>query len=293
MTAAAPRVASSPLRRSPWRQPLTRVGGGMVLLVILAALLAGVLAPYPPDRPLPHGLDAYGMPRPPGAGTLLGTDSLGRDVFSRLLYGARISLLVGLAAMLTSIGVGVAIGMAAGYFGGAVDTLLMRLTDVMLTFPSLLLAIAWVAVLGPSILNVLLVVGLVSWTGIARIVRAQVLSLKERDFVVAARALGASHARILFRTLLPNTLPTIGVLATLTTANTVLLDAGLSYLGLGVPPPTPSWGKMVYDAQAFFLSAPWMTIAPATAIVVAVVGFNLLGHGLREALDPHGGRRAR
>jgi len=148
-------------------------------------------------------------------------------------------------------------------------------------------------VLGPSILNVLLVVGLVSWTGIARIVRAQVLSLKERDFVVAARALGASHARILFRTLLPNTLPTIGVLATLTTANTVLLDAGLSYLGLGVPPPTPSWGKMVYDAQAFFLSAPWMTIAPATAIVVAVVGFNLLGHGLREALDPHGGRRAR
>lgn len=279
--------------------------GGLTLL----ALAAPHLRLRDPNQQLQNGLDATGMPRLPGqAGTLLGTDQVGRDVFSRLVFGARISLLVGIVAMLTAVIIGVTIGLLAGYWGGLVDVLLMRFTDVMMTFPSLLLAIAFAGLmdgrkvhLHPAFLHwhrldvrlerglvsLFFVIGIVSWTGIARVVRAQTLSLKEREFVEAARAIGCSHARIILRHLLPNILPVIIVLATMSTAGTILLDAGLSYLGVGIPPPTPSWGKMIVDGQPYLVTAPLLVMAPGLCVVLAVVGFNLLGQGLQDALDPY------
>lgn len=255
---------------------LALIGGAMVASLLVVALLAPVLAPHDPTRAV---APTYGDPGAPSFAFPLGTDELGRDVLSRIIYGARISLTVGVAAMVMTMTIGVAIGLGSGFFGGAVDFALMRFTDVMLSLPALLLAMALVAVLRPSLVTILLVIGLVSWTQIARVVRAETLSMKQRDFVLAARSLGASPSRLMARHVLPNLLPIIIVMAALSTSGTLLLDAGLSFLGLGVPPPTPSWGRMIEEAQVYFRTAPWLAAFPGLAIFYAVLGFNLLGYG--------------
>jgi peptide/nickel transport system permease protein len=260
----------------------------MALLVLLAALMAPGLSPRDPLRPYPEGLDALGAPRPPGSGFLLGTDSRGRDQLSRLLHGARISLTIGLAATAIATAVGTLLGLVAGYFGGAADAALMRLTDVFMAFPALLLAIALAAVLRPSVGSVIFVVSLVNWTGIARVVRGETLSLRERLYVEAAHALGATHRRILGRHILPHLAPLLLVLASLNVAGIVLLDAGLGYLGIGVPAPAPSWGSMLAEGQRYYRTAPWLALWPGLAVLVTVTAFNLLAAGLRRALDPRG-----
>ena len=256
---------------------LLRLGLAMGALLVLVAAVGPTLAPYDPAAPVAPQL---AEPMPPAAPFYLGTDDLGRDVLSRLLHGARISLLVGVVAMVVTMVIGTAIGLAAGYFGGGVDVVLMRVTDVMLAFPGLLLAVALVAVLRPSVWTIFVVIGLVSWTGVARVIRSEVLSLRERDFVLAARALGARHARILRRHVLVNVVPTIVVIAALSTSGTILLDAGLSFLGIGVPPPTPTWGRMIQEATAYYRVAPWLMLFPGAAVLYAVLTFNFIAYGL-------------
>ena len=256
--------------------PMETAGTLMVVSLAVVAIFAPWLAPYDPTRAV---AETFGDPAAPSRMYLLGTDQLGRDVLSRLIFGARISLTVGVAAMAVTMTIGVTIGLVAGFFGGAIDFALMRFTDVMLTLPALLLAMFFVAVLQPSILSILLVIGLVSWTQIARVVRAEALSMTQRDFVLAARALGAPSARLIVRHVMPNVMPIIVVMAVLGTSGTLLLDAGLSYLTLGVPPPTPSWGRMIEEATTYFRVAPWLAIFPGLAIFYAVLGFNLLGYG--------------
>ena len=251
-------------------------GAAMVALLMIIAVGAPLLAPHDPARAVAA---TFGDPGRPSRAFPLGTDELGRDVLSRIIWGARISLEVALTAMAVTMIIGVAIGLIAGFFGGAADFTLMRLTDMMLAFPTLLLAMAFVTVLRPSLLSILLVIGLVSWTGVARVVRAETLSLTQRDFVLAARALGATPRRLIILHVLPNALPVIVVMAVLGTSGTLLLDAGLSFLGLGVPPPTPSWGRMIEEATMYFRTAPWLAAFPGLAIFYAVLGFNLLGYG--------------
>jgi peptide/nickel transport system permease protein len=253
------------------------IGAAMVLALVVVAISAPWIAPYDPTRAV---APTFGNPGAPSWAFPLGTDELGRDVLSRIIYGAQISLAVGVAAMAVTMMIGVTVGLLSGFFGGATDFVLMRATDVMLTLPALLLAMALVSVLRPSLLSILLVIGLVSWTGIARVVRAEVLSVKQRDFVVAARTLGASPARMIARHVLPNVAPVIIVMAALGTSGTLLLDAALSFLGLGVPPPTPSWGRMIEEATMYFRTAPWLAAFPGLAIFYAVLGFNLLGYGV-------------
>jgi peptide/nickel transport system permease protein len=256
---------------------LLRLGLAMGALLVLVAAVGPTLAPYDPAAPVAPQL---AEPMPPAAPFYLGTDDLGRDVLSRLLHGARISLLVGVVAMAVTMVIGTTIGLAAGYFGGGVDVVLMRVTDVMLAFPGLLLAVALVAVLRPSVWTIFVVIGLVSWTGVARVIRSEVLSLRERDFVLAARALGARHGRILRRHVLVNVVPTIVVIAALSTSGTILLDAGLSFLGIGVPPPTPTWGRMIQEATAYYRVAPWLMLFPGAAVLYAVLTFNFIAYGL-------------
>jgi peptide/nickel transport system permease protein len=252
--------------------------GGILMIASLAllALFAPMIAPHDPARAVAN---SFGDPGPPCRAFPLGTDQLGRDVLSRIIFGARISLTVGVAAMLVTITIGVTIGLLSGFFGGAIDFLLMRFTDVILTLPALLLAMALVAVLRPSLLAILMVIGLVSWTGVARVVRAETLSMTQRDFVLAARTLGAPSARLIVRHVIPNVMPIIVVMAVLGISGTLLLDAGLSFLGLGVPPPTPSWGRMIEEATTYFRTAPWLAVFPGIAIFYAVLAFNLLGYG--------------
>ncbi len=255
-------------------------GAAMVLSLVIVAVFAPALAPHDPTRAVAA---TYGDPGAPSLAFPMGTDQLGRDVLSRIIYGARISLTVGVAAMAETIVIGVLIGLLSGFFGGSVDFLLMRFTDVMLTLPALLLAMAFVAILRPSLFSILLVIGLVSWTQVARVVRAETLSMSKRDFVLAARALGAPPARLITRHVLPNVLPIIIVMAALGTSSTLLLDAALSFLGLGVPPPTPTWGRMIEEATIYFRTAPWLAIFPGLAIFYAVLAFNLLGYGVLRA----------
>ncbi|HLX38711.1 MAG TPA: ABC transporter permease [Candidatus Binataceae bacterium] len=253
------------------------VGAAMVASLVLLAIFAHLLAPHDPTRAVAN---SFGDPLAPSWQFPLGTDELGRDVLSRIIFGARISLEVGIAAMVVTMTIGVAIGLAAGFFGGTIDFVLMRFTDVMLTLPSLLLAMALVSVRGPSLLVILIVIGIVSWTSVARVVRAEALSMSQRDFVTASRALGAHPRRLIVRHVLPNVAPTIIVMAALGTSGTLLLDAALSFLGLGVPPPTPSWGRMIEEATIYFRVAPWLATFPGLAIFYAVLGFNLLGYGV-------------
>jgi peptide/nickel transport system permease protein len=262
---------------------LAWLGAAMIIVLVAIAVFAPWLAPFDPLKAV---ADSFGEPFAPHPPYWLGTDELGRDVLSRLLYGARISLLVAVVATSLTVLIGVAVGLSSGFLGGWADTLLMRCTDVVLAFPALLLAIALAALFAPGLRTIFVVIALVSWTGVARTVRGEVLSLRERDFVTAARALGASNARLMVRHVLPNVLPTILVMSALSTSNTVLLDAGLSYLGLGVPVPTPSWGRMISESQLYYRMAPWLMVFPGMAIVYTVVAFNFLGYGLL-ALTSH------
>jgi peptide/nickel transport system permease protein len=260
---------------------------GLVLVgvLVVAAAVAPWLTSYDPDAIV---VATYRGPLPPGGDHLLGTDTLGRDVWARLVYGARTSLLVGGVAMAISLGIGTSVGLVAGYFGSVTDAALMWVVDLVLTMPSLLLLIVLSTILPPSLLTIPLVIGVIGWTTFARTVRGEVLTLRERDYVQAARALGASHGRIILRHLLPGVVPGIVVLAALGMSGAIVVDAGLSYLGLGVPLPTPSWGRMVSDAQTYVAVAPWLVVAPGVSIAGAVVGFNLIGYGL---IDLIGGRQ--
>jgi peptide/nickel transport system permease protein len=265
---------------------LLLAGAALVSALVVIAAAAPVLTPYDPAAiVVPH----YTGPLPPGGDHPLGTDTLGRDVWARLAYGARTSLLVGGLAMALSLFLGVSIGLVAGYFGGWVDAALMWVVDLVLTMPSLLLLIVLATVLPPSLWTIPLVIGVVGWTTFARTVRGEVLSLKERDYLLAARALGASHARLIVRHLLPGVLPGVIVLAALGMSGAIGIDAGLSYLGLGVPLPTPSWGRMISEVQTYFAVAPWLVVLPGIAISLAVIGFNLIGYGLIDVL---GARRS-
>ncbi|WP_045210665.1 ABC transporter permease [Desulfonatronovibrio magnus] len=255
---------------------LTIVGGMSII-----ALLAPWIAPYDPTS---INVDAILLP--PSSSYLLGTDNLGRDILSRLIYGARVSLWVGFVAVGISIFIGVILGLVAGYFGKLVDELIMRFVDVMLCFPSFFLILAVIAFLEPSLTNIMVVIGLTSWMGVARLVRAETLTLREREFVQAARLSGAGTARILFRHILPNAMPPVLVSATLGVAAAILTESALSFLGLGVQPPTPSWGNILMEGKDVMGIAPWLSIFPGISILITVLGYNLLGESIRDLLDP-------
>jgi peptide/nickel transport system permease protein len=260
---------------------MTRLGAAIVLVAVLAALIGPWLVPFDPAaQELALRLEG------PGREHWFGLDELGRDIFARVLSGARISLLVGLVVVGVSATIGIAMGSVAGYLGGRVDEAISRLIDILLAFPGLLLAIAMVAVLGPSLTNVVLALSLIGWVGYARLVRGQVLRARELDFIQAARALGATTPRILSRHIIPATLPAVTVQATLGMGGAILAEAALSFLGLGVQPPTPSWGTMLNYGRGHLLDAPHLTVFPGIAIAILVLGFNFLGDGLRDALDP-------
>lgn len=268
------------------------LGAVMVAVVVAVALLAPVLSGHDPlAQDFDRGLGDLGAPVAPGTDYALGTDSLGRDVWSRLVHGAGISLQIGFLAMFIAVSFGAVIGLVAGYLGGWVDSLLMRLVDMVLAFPFLLLAILLAALmresqLGAGTAPVFITLGVVGWTTMARVVRGKVLPLREMDFIHSARAAGASTTRVLVRHLLPNVAGAIVVLVTIGMAQMILAESILSYLGLGPPPPTPSWGRMLYEGQSYYRTAPWLIAAPGVAIFITVVGFNLFGEGLRDALDP-------
>lgn len=266
------------------RDPWVVLALAFATFVVLVALLAPWIAPYDPAQQFPEGLSPEGQPLPPSPKFPLGTDLLGRDLLSRMIWGARTSLTVGVLANGVAVGIGAVVGLVAGYFQGWIGTLLMRFTDVMMAFPALLLAIALAAILKPSLGIVALVIALVNWVQVARVVNAQTLSLTQRDFVEAARALGGSHGRILLLHLLPHLWPTLVVWASLGLASTVLLEAALSFLGVGVQPPTPSWGGIINESQAYFTQAPWLVAFPGAAILLTAWAFNLLGEALREGL---------
>jgi peptide/nickel transport system permease protein len=265
------------LRRSPGAM----IGLTLIILLILTAIFANVLASQGiDDQNLRKGLLR------PGGEFLLGSDEFGRDILSRIIYGARVSLEVGLIATVISALVGVTLGMIAGYFGGMLDHLIEGMVDVSWAFPTVLMAIFLVATLGPGLVNVMIAVGLVYWSGYARVVRGQVLSLREWEYVTSARAIGARDGRILLRHILPNVVAPVIVMATLMMGDAILIEATLSFLGIGAQPPTPSWGSILAGGRTYLRLAPWVTIFPGLAIMLTVLGFNLLGDGLRDALDP-------
>lgn len=262
------------------------IGVVLVSLIIFVAIFSPWLTPYDPITQYPEGLSARGQPLPSSSQFIFGTDKWGRDVFTRIIYGARTTLLIGALGSVLAVVVGVILGATAGYAGGWVDVVLMRFTDMMLAIPKLLLALALAAMLKPSILIVITVIIVANWTYVARIVYGEVLSLKQQDFVLAAYSLGAPGTRVLVRHLLPHLVSIIVVYTTLGISTAVMLEAALGYLGLGVPPPTPTWGTMISEGQNAYLFAPWLVIYPGLAILITVLGFNLLGDGLRDAVDP-------
>ncbi len=260
---------------------MSRVGAFIVLVTILAALVGPWVVPYDPaDQVLADRLERPSMRHP------LGLDELGRDVLSRVLAGARISLLVGISVVAASAGIGTILGSTAGYYGGWIDEVISRITDILMAFPGILLAIALVAVLGPSLTNVVFALASIGWVGYARLVRGQVLRAREFEFVQAARALGAPVPRVIGRHVLPTVLAAVVVQASLGMAGAIIAEASLSFLGLGVQPPTASWGTMLAGGRAHLLDAPHLTIFPGVAIALLVLGFNFLGDGLRDRLDP-------
>jgi peptide/nickel transport system permease protein len=268
------------------RHRLATAGLIISLLLILAALFAPALAPRDPLQI--SILDKFAAPMTKGF--VLGADEVGRDLVSRLLYAGRISLLVGFAAMAVTIVVGTLIGLFAGFYGGRVDAVLMRFTDALLCFPTIFLLLVLAAFVGASLLSITLIIGLTSWMELARILRNQALTLRERDYVQAGRALGASNGWLIRRHMLPNTLGTIMVAATLNIANAVLAESYISYLGYGIQPPEASWGNMLNNAQSYFSTAPWIALFPGVLITLTVASFNFLGDGLRDALDPRARR---
>ena len=267
-----------------WRQlrhnRMALVGAGIVLVMFLMAAVASFSSIDP------AAIDVSQSLLPPSMKHPFGTDDLGREVLVRMLYGARISLLVGFVAVGISTLIGIVLGSLAGYYGGWVDALVMRFVDIMLCFPTFFLILAVIAFLDPSIWNIMIVIGLTSWMGIARLIRAEFLSLRQRDFVLAAQALGASDLRLIFRHILPNAMSPVLVSATLGVAGAILTESALSFVGIGVHPPTPSWGNMLIIGKQTLGSAWWLSVFPGLAILITVLGYNLLGEGIRDALDP-------
>jgi peptide/nickel transport system permease protein len=268
------------------RDPLALVGIATVAAVSIAAASAPAIAPFDPTEQFFDGLTLQGAPLPPNERFLLGTDLLGRDLLSRLLYGARTSLIIGVVANGAAVAVGTLLGVVAGYVQGWLGAAIMRFTDLMMAFPALLLAIALAAIFTPSLWIVAMVIALVNWVQIARVIYTETTGLAAREYIEAARALGAAWPRILFLHILPHLIPTILVWATLGIATTVLLEATLSFLGIGVQPPTPSWGGIIFESQSYFLTAPWLVFFPGVAIMALALAFNLVGDALRDALDP-------
>ncbi|MDA8402515.1 MAG: ABC transporter permease [Deltaproteobacteria bacterium] len=252
-----------------------------ILLVIISALFAPYISPYNPDK-----IDVNAILQPPNPAHLLGTDQLGRDILSRLIYGGRISIEVGFIAVSLSLFIGIFMGAYAGYYGGITDSILMRFVDIMLTFPSFFLILAISAILKPSIINIMIIIGLTSWMGIARIIRAEFTQNREKDYVLAAKAAGAPDSYIMFFEILPNTIAPILVSATLGVAGAILIQASLAFLGIGIMPPTASWGGMLSRGKTYIMVAWWLTLFPGIAILLTVLSFNLVGEAVRNALDP-------
>jgi len=261
--------------------PLALAGFVIIATILLLALFASFIAPFDPDA-----IDVKTILLSPSSQHLMGTDGLGRDVFSRMLFGARISLLVGIVAVGIATAIGVMLGAISGYYRGWVDIVIMRLVDVMLSIPTFFLILAVIAFLTPSIWNIMIVIGLTSWMGVTRLVRAEFLSLRGREFVMASQTLGAKDGRLIFRHLLPNSLTPIIVSSVLGVASAVLIESGLSFLGLGVQAPQASWGNILTDGKEYIQFAWWLSLFPGLAILITVLGYNLFGEGLRDALDP-------
>ncbi len=283
--AAAAEAPRTSLAADFWRRlakkPLAVAGGLFVLLMAALAILASVLAPYDPSA-----LDFSAQLAPPSAAHWLGTDDLGRDILSRMMYGARISLSVGFVAVGIAIAIGIVLGGIAGYYGGRVDQFIMWLVDVMLVFPSMFLILAVIAFVGPSLFNIMAIIGLTGWMGVTRLVRAEFLALREREFVAAVRAQGARDFRIIFRHILPNAMAPVLVSATFGVAGAILTESALSFLGIGVPPPKATWGSLLSDGKAMIEVAWWLTLFPGLAIFITTLAYNLLGEGIRDVLDP-------
>ncbi|PPC94267.1 MAG: peptide ABC transporter permease [Methylotenera sp.] len=261
--------------------PLVLIGAFIIISILLLALIAPLIAPYDPEA-----IDVKAILLAPSSMHWMGTDGLGRDVFSRMLYGARISLMVGFVAVGIATAIGIFLGAIAGYYRGWVDTVIMRSVDVMLSIPTFFLILAVIAFLTPSIWNIMIVIGLTSWMGVTRLVRAEFLSLRNREFVLAAQTLGAKDARLIFTHLLPNSLTPIIVSSILGIASAVLVESGLSFLGLGVQAPQASWGNILTDGKEYIQFAWWLSLFPGLAILITVLGYNLLGDGLRDAFNP-------
>ncbi len=284
----------APLRASQPRSALSRllarkmamVGLALILLTVAGAIFAPWLTAYDPNLQMFDGLTIEGAPLPPGGAFLLGTDLLGRDLLTRILYGARTSLIIGVVANGLALLIGTLVGITAGYFRGWIGSLLMRFTDLMMAFPALLLAICLAAIFQPSLWIVALVIAMVNWVQTARVLYTETTSLATREFIAAERTLGAGTLRILFLHILPHLVPTIIVWGTLGISTTVLLEATLSFLGIGVQPPTPSWGNIIFENQTYFQAAPWLVFLPGAAILMLALAFNLVGDALRDVLDP-------
>jgi peptide/nickel transport system permease protein len=256
-------------------------GAAVILILFITAIFAPLIAPYPYDA-----IDLPQMLKAPNSENILGTDEFGRDIFSRIVYGSRISLQVGFIAVGISLIIGTILGALAGYYGGITDYIISGITDIAYSFPISLLAIAFVAALGRSLTNLIFAVALVSWSGYARLVRGQFISLKNREFIEATKILGMSDARIIFKHMLPNSMAPIIVLTTLEIPKAIIVESSLSFLGLGVPPPAPSWGSIMSSGRAYIMEAPWVSIFPGLVMALAVLGFNLFGDALRDTLDP-------
>jgi peptide/nickel transport system permease protein len=273
-------IAASSLRYFS-KNRLAAAGGALVAVVFILSVFAPLLSPHDPSA-----IDIKSILTGPSFSHPFGTDDLGRDVLSRMIWGSRVSLKVGFSAVGIATLIGILLGSLAGYYGGILDSLIMRAVDIMLTLPTIFLILAVIAILEPSIWNIMVVIGLTSWMEPARLIRAEFLSLKEREFVVAARAIGASDARIIFRHVLPNGLSPILVSATMGVGGAILIESGLSFLGLGVQPPTPSWGSLLASGKDNIEIAWWLSAFPGLAILLTVLGYNLLGEGIRDTLDP-------
>jgi peptide/nickel transport system permease protein len=292
VTGLGPARLEAPGGHATWRRLLRLRWGvgaaGVLLLIVASAALAPSISPHDP-----LAVDIRHRLSPPAwmdGGTvehLLGTDQVGRDLLARMIYGGRVSLVVGVAAVLMSATIGVLLGLGAGYFGGNTDWTIMTLVNVMLTFPFVLLALAVIAVLGPSLANMILVLGVAGWPIYARVVRAETLAIREREFVLAGRALGMSHLRVIFRQIVPNLVSVIVVIATLQVAQVIILESFLSFLGLGVQPPTPAWGNMLGEGRLYMLNSWWIATFPGLAIFLTTLVINLMGNALRDWLDPH------
>lgn len=263
------------------RNRLSFAGAVVVALLVATAILAPLIAPYDP-----MAIDVHKVLSPPSFSHPFGTDDLGRDVLSRMIWGSRVSLKVGFVAIGLALIIGISIGALAGFYGGKIDAILMRFVDIMLAFPVFFLILAVIAILEPGIFTIMVVIGLTGWMDVARLIRAEFLTLKERDFVVAANAVGAGNMRLIFRHILPNALSPVFVAATFGIAGAILTESGLSFLGLGVQPPNPSWGNILTSGKDNIEVAWWLSVFPGLAILITVLSYNLMGEGLRDALDP-------